>query len=469
MRLYQQDLTQLSGTLDLSASESVILYGFFENDIACRLRASAIADKAGYSRQYVTRILSRFETDGMVIRDGSGPQSGYSLNEQMMAEAYARIDVAQRANKPFQMSVITDYVPNESRLMPEQMAQDLKEASESAIKMGDTLNETIFRRYLIDFAWASSRMEGNTYTLLDTQALVEHGIEAEGKSKEEAQMVRNHVSAIEYILKHAREIDITPVEVRGIHSILSHGLLGNPEDEGRTRQLGVAIGRSAYIPAQHPQLLTDGLESICDRAREIKDPYEGSLFLMTEIAYLQPFIDVNKRTARIMANIPLLRAGLCPLSFYGMDDRNYINGLMVFYEIETPSLINQAYDAGYRASVERFKSYHQVLQGNIDAQNDARIALSDTLVKAFVTSVALGRTTPDDSEQFFRMNMDEENSTSRDALFVTAARRLRDLDEMRAIQMGVSPKTYQLYKEACAHYGLLPDTPASKTKSKPGL
>ncbi|EQD41794.1 filamentation induced by cAMP protein Fic, partial [mine drainage metagenome] len=169
------------------------------------------------------------------------------------------------------------------------------------MKPGDTLGKTVFGRYLTDFSWASSRMEGNTYTLLETRDMALFGVEAPGKSALESAMVKNHIRAIEYLVDNARSIEISPFEVRGFHALLSRGIVGNCENEGRVRRSVVEIGQSAYRPASSPHTLEDGLESICRTASRIGDPYEQSLYLLANLSYLQPFVDVNKRTARVFS------------------------------------------------------------------------------------------------------------------------------------------------------------------------
>ncbi|WP_455379882.1 Fic family protein [Acidihalobacter prosperus] len=463
MKLYKQDIDLVLDQLGLSESESAVLRVILTNDQTDkRVRTSDIEGAVDLSRSQVIRLLKKLVSQRLLMHDGSGPQSGYRIDEHAIVSGYMKTDWLLRSEKFFDLSVIKDYEPNKTRLMPVDVSDQLKRWSENAIKTGDTLNETIFRRYLIDFAWASSRMEGNSYTLVDTKALIEQGIEAKDKPEKDAQMIRNHAAAIEYIINHARDIQMTPDDVLGIHALLSRGLVGDQGNEGHIRESVVEINRSLYRPINDAETLREGLSLICEKAGRINDPHEQSLFLMVRLAQLQPFVDVNKRTARLLANIPLLRSGYCPISFYGLDAGHYITGMLAFYETGSPALMLDAYKEGYAASVDRFISYRHRLAEHMGNHDGKRTKASDNLIKQFVTAVAMGRAGPDDQATYLREQMKGETALSRDALFVETQRRLKGIDSIRAAQLGISPKTYHLYKDAVERF----DQPANQPKKR---
>ena len=402
----------------------------------------------GPSRQYVSRRLSALGKSGVVAVTGRGPQTRYQLNEASVAAAYIEIDPLQRAPKPFDIGLIRNYEPNLSRILPAEAAAELRAVSDSVIRAGDTINQIVFRRYLVDFSWASSRMEGNTYSLLETRELLEDGNPAPGKSDDEAQMLRNHAAAIEYVLDHARDIRITPTEIRGVHKLLSRGLLPNEADEGRVRQGIVEIGHSAYHPASAPQVLEEGLGMITDKARLITNPYEASAFLLAQISYLQPFMDVNKRTARVCCNIPLLKAGLCPLSFFGMNDEAYINALLAYYETHATAPLAAVYRDGYRAAAERYKTYGLRLSENLTENDGVRSHQVDDLVRKFVRAVAQGQIAPEEQGAFLREQANETDPIRRDTLIVAASRRIAAISEHDAIGLAIPPGVFARYQEA---------------------
>lgn len=402
----------------------------------------------GPSRQYVSRRLSALGKAGVVAVTGRGPRTRYQLNEATVAAAYIEIDSLQRAPKSFDIGLIRHYEPNVSRILPAETAAELRAVSDSVIRAGDTINQIVFRRYLIDFSWASSRLEGNTYSLLETRELLENGDPAPGKSADEAQMLRNHAAAIQYVLDHARDIRVAPAEIRGLHKLLSRGLLSNEDDEGRVRQGIVEIGHSAYHPASPPQVLEEGLGTIADKARAITDPYEASAFLLAQISYLQPFMDVNKRTARVCCNIPLLKAGLCPLSFFGMSDEAYINALLAYYETHATAPLVAVYRDGYRAAAERYKTYGLRLGEGLAEPDGERSRRVDDLVRQFVHAVAQRQIAPEEQGAFLREHMNETDPIRRDTVIVAASRRIAAISDHDAVGLAIPPGVFARYQAA---------------------
>ena len=180
----------------------------------------------------------------------------------------------------------------------------------------------IYHRLLIDLSYNSSRLEGNTYSLLDTERLIFEGAARADKLDEEKIMILNHKEAIRHLVDGAPKIQIDFNEICTLHYLLSDGLI-TPPHSGNIRDSGVRIGGSTYIPLENKIEIERLLYLICEKAQIIQDPFECSLFLLTHIAYLQPFIDVNKRTSRLSANIPLITHNLVPLSFNDVEKEDY--------------------------------------------------------------------------------------------------------------------------------------------------
>ncbi|MCX6129495.1 MAG: Fic family protein, partial [Proteobacteria bacterium] len=182
-----------------------------------------------------------------------------------------------------------------------------------------TYARNILNRLLIDLSWNSSRLEGNTYSLLETKRLIELGESAVGKDAAEAQMILNHKGAIEYIVESIAEEKMNSHEICSIHALLSENLLGDPSASGRIRQIAVGVGGTSYLPLENPHLLKECFEIFIEKLNAIEDPYEQSFFSLVHLSYLQAFEDVNKRTARLVANIPMIKKNLRPLSFIDVD------------------------------------------------------------------------------------------------------------------------------------------------------
>jgi len=224
-----------------------------------------------------------------------------------------------------------------------------------------TMARQVMGRLLIDLSWASSYLEGNTYSLLETERLISFGQAAEGKDALETQMILNHKQAIEFLVESADEIGFNRYSILNLHAILSDNLLPNPEACGRLRQFAVGIGGSVYSPLSTPQLLDEYLQLALDMAAVISDPFEQAFFALVHLSYLQPFEDVNKRVARLAANIPLVKHNLCPLSFIDVPKKPYIEGILGVYELNRIELMRDVFVWGYERSVKRYLSTREEL------------------------------------------------------------------------------------------------------------
>lgn len=221
---------------------------------------------------------------------------------------------------------------------------------------GDTYARGILNRLLIDLSWASSQLEGNTYTRLDTVKLIEHSQEAAGKDHLETQMILNHKRAIEFLIQPAEEFGFNTYTFMNLHALLSENLLQDPAASGRLRQGTVEVQGSVYRPLDVPQLIRELFDQILEKAAAIRDPFEQSFFLMVHIPYLQPFADVNKRVSRLAANIPFMRNGLCPLSFVDVPRPAYIDGTLAVYEHTRVDLLRDVFTWAYERSCQQFKA-----------------------------------------------------------------------------------------------------------------
>jgi hypothetical protein len=212
----------------------------------------------------------------------------------------------------------------------------------------------VLGRLLIDLSWASSKLEGNRYTLLDTKRLIQEGKLAEGMDRIEAVMILNHKAAIEMIAEEPDYIGIDRRTFLNLHALLADGLMRDEDAVGRLRRRPVDITGSVYTPTAIPQRIEDCFNRILTTTAEIRDPFEASFFLLVHIPYLQPFEDVNKRVSRLGCNIPLIKANLSPLSFVDMPETLYLKGIQAFYETGKTDLIQDVYLAAYDRSCQRY-------------------------------------------------------------------------------------------------------------------
>jgi hypothetical protein len=258
---------------------------------------------------------------------------------------------------------LDSYAPNTTFYLPADVRAHLAEIGRhpGGEQPAGTYVLKIFSRLLIDLSWNSSRLEGNTYSLLETERLLERGEAAEGKDAREAQMIVNHKAAIEFLVDQAPDIGFNRYTIRNLHALLSDNLLADPQACGRLRSIPVGIGGTVYHPLEVPQLIEECFLQILALATEINDPFEQAFFVLVHLPYLQPFEDVNKRVSRLSANIPLIRQNLCPLSFVDVPDRAYIDGIVAVYELNRVELLRDVFIWAYQRSCARYSAVQQSL------------------------------------------------------------------------------------------------------------
>jgi hypothetical protein len=289
-------------------------------------------------------------------------------SESQHALEFLDIPLYAREKTSYKRKFLENYVPNETAYVPNDVRKKLfKEGKrfDGTLAAG-TYARQIFQRLLIDLSYNSSRLEGNTYSRLDTQRLVEKGISAEGKAHEETVMIMNHKEAILFLVENAQDIELNSLTLRNLHYLLSQDLLANPEACGNIRTIEVDIGRSTYKPLNNPHVLKELFELILFKAKKIEDPFEQSFFLLINSPYLQAFEDVNKRTSRLSCNIPFIKLNLCPLSFTDISRDDYTAGLLAIYEKNDITPMLDLYCWAYIRSCEQYGVVKASL-GEIDA------------------------------------------------------------------------------------------------------
>ncbi len=274
-----------------------------------------------------------------------------------------RAPIQKRQPVGYQRAFLDDYRPNVTCYLPAETRQRLLDTGRppDRERPAGTYARTIYGRLLTDLSWNSCRLEGNTYSLLETERLLELGEAAEGKDAREAQMLLNHKAAIELLVDQADEIGFNRYTVLNLHALLADNLLGDPRAGGRLRRIPVGIAGTVYHPLEVPQLIDECFEKILDTAAAVTDPFEQAFFALVHLAYLQGFEDVNKRVSRLAANIPLIRGSLCPLSFVDVPERAYIDGVLAVYELNRVELLRDVFIWAYERSSARYSAVRQSL------------------------------------------------------------------------------------------------------------
>lgn len=274
-----------------------------------------------------------------------------------------REPIQNRRPVGYNRAFLDGYRPNHTFYLAPDIRRQLYEigrSPEGELPAG-TYALKIFHRLLIDLSWNSSRLEGNTYSLLETERLLELGEATEGKDARDAQMILNHKGAIELLVEQAAEVGFNRYTMLNLHALLSDNLLADPQACGRLRAIPVTIGGSVFHPLEVPQLIDECFRQILAMATEISDPLEQAFFAMVHLPYLQPFEDVNKRVSRLAANIPLIRRNLCPISFVDVPDRAYIDGIVAVYELNRVALLRDVFVWAYQRSCARYSAVRQSL------------------------------------------------------------------------------------------------------------
>lgn len=276
---------------------------------------------------------------------------------------YVQRPIGERKPVGYQREFLDRYRPNETFYLSDSELGQLQEwgSATQGQQAAGTYARQILTRLLIDLSWSSSKLEGNTYSLLDTRRLIDFGEEAEGKQQLEAQMILNHKDAIEFLVNSAEDIGFNRYTVLSLHALLANNLLADPGATGRLRQIAVAIEKSAFHPLEVPQLIEECFEQILATAEAIENPFEQALFVMVQLPYLQPFDDVNKRVSRLAANIPLVKTNLAPLSFNDLPNQYYTAAILGVYELNDISLLKEVFLWSYERSASRYKAVRQSL------------------------------------------------------------------------------------------------------------
>lgn len=277
----------------------------------------------------------------------------------------AYIDQPPSARRPvgWQAEFLHDYEPGRTFYLSEPLRRQLHRMGRTtqARAPAGTYSRAILNRLLIDLSWASSHLEGNTYTRLDTCELIEHGRAAHGKAALETQMILNHKAAIELLVENIDSAGFDRYTLLNLHSALAENLLPNPADEGRIRQHVVEIGASTYRPPAGAATLDAALGELLDKAGRIPDPFEQAFFVMVQLPYLQPFADINKRCSRLLANLPLFRANLCPLTFLDVPEAAYSRAMLGVYELTRVELLRDLFVWAYERSTREYLAIRQSL------------------------------------------------------------------------------------------------------------
>ena len=285
------------------------------------------------------RLLSAAVKEGNIETAGRGPATKYKLTPQahvtmpLDLATYFDKDIDEReVQESFNFDLIRDVLPKVEIFTKEEL-EVLNAAQMEFEKNTEGMTELEYRKEMerlgVDLSWKSSQIEGNTYSLLETERLLKDKQTASGKTKEEAIMLLNHKDALDFVLDipdYLKELSVHRIE--DIHSILTKEL----EVDRNIRHRRIGITGTNYRPLDNEFQIREALEDTCTLVNGKDNVFEKALLTLVLLSYIQAFVDGNKRTARITSNAILIANGYCPISFRTVDSIDYKKALLMFYE-----------------------------------------------------------------------------------------------------------------------------------------
>jgi hypothetical protein len=326
-----------------------------------------VAEKAAEKIHEPTRVTYAEEREAWypsVVREE--PPVYATSGEDTLRELrdYFRTPYSLRKPCGYRREFLDAYIPNDTTWLPVSLREHLRSKGQSA-EMAElppgTYARQVLDRLIIDLSWNSSRLEGNTYSLLETDFLLQQGRSEDPVRFKDAQMILNHKAAIEFLVESPDDLGFNRYTFMNLHAVLTDGLLRSSKSLGAIRTIAVGIGGSVFHPTNNFALIEECFDLILEKARAIRDPLECCFFLMTQMPYLQPFEDGNKRTSRLAANIPLIQANMSPLSFVDVPVRGYTDGILAIYELNRIELMREVFEQAYLRSAERYAAIRQEL------------------------------------------------------------------------------------------------------------
>jgi prophage maintenance system killer protein/predicted transcriptional regulator len=300
-----------------------------------------IFDGAGISVSYATlkRLLTKLISANYIASRGQGKGTKYFISptyqviQPVDIDEYYKKEIDERDIKEeFNFSIINEVLAKNSIFTENEVAklnelQTYFRKNISQLSKNEYKKE--FERLAIDLSWKSSQIEGNTYSLLETEKLLKEKETAAGKTKEEATMLLNHKAALDFIVENPSYLYPLKVsKIEDIHSILVKELAV----ERNLRKRRVGISGTNYRPLDNEFQIKEALQNTCNLINQKKNIFEKALLALVLISYIQPFMDGNKRTARIVSNAILMNEKYCPLSFRTVDSIDYKKAMLIFYE-----------------------------------------------------------------------------------------------------------------------------------------
>lgn len=342
-------------------NNEIDIINIVKND--AEISSKEIYDKisTGISYATVKRILSKLVSENLLIIKGQGKgtkyliSTAYSVLFPINLNKYYEQEIDERnIKKDFNFELIKEILSAIS-LFDSNELNKLNELQERYKNNIAQLSESEYNKELerlaIDLSWKSSQIEGNTYTLLETEVLLKDKQTAFGKTKDEATMLLNHKDAIDFLIENSDYLDPLEVsKIEDLHSILIKELGVNRN----VRKRKVGISGTNYQPLDNEFQIIEALKNMCDLVNKKTCVFEKALLILLLISYIQPFADGNKRTARIVSNAILMNNKYCPISFRTIDSIAYKKAMLLFYEQNNVSAFKEIFKNQFEFAVNTY-------------------------------------------------------------------------------------------------------------------
>jgi Fic family protein len=327
------------------------------------LSISQIVEEIAKNLEKISKMTANRDINGLISlgfaqRESKGRAAFYRLTEyfrlikQIPVDDYFKNEPEKRmAQKKFNFHIFA-FLKNIFTEDEKKLLKFLDNEYQNNINhLSPTIIKKEIERLIIEFSWKSSQIEGNTYTLLETEALIKNKQEAKGRKKEEAIMILNHKKALDFIFKNKNKFKTISIKtIEHIHSIIIEEL-GIPKN---IRKSLVGITGTAYKPLDNEWQIKEALEKTCELINKEKDFFTRSIIASAMIAYIQPFEDGNKRTARILNNAILLANDSCPISYRNASEAEYKKAIILFFEQNNISYFKKLFLEQYEFAVKNY-------------------------------------------------------------------------------------------------------------------
>lgn len=309
----------------------------------------------------VKRMLQQLVKEGKLVVQGKGRATRYSLSSQgrvlstINLDTYFSKEIDERTIiSNFNFELFNKLLPGVDLFTPaerEHLQRLQQEFSGRFSELSPTERQKEMTRLGVDLSWKSSQIEGNTYTLLETERLLMEQQAADGKTREEATMLLNHKAALDFVTENPDYLQrLTISHIEDIHSLLVRDL--NVERNIRHRRVGIT--GTNYRPLDNEYQIREALEATCQLVNATECVFSKALLVLVLLSYIQAFVDGNKRVARISSNAVLIAHGYCPLSFRSVESIDYKKAMLIFYEQNNISAFKRIFMEQFEFAVNTY-------------------------------------------------------------------------------------------------------------------